>query len=148
MEVKIKAFNELSVYELYEIVKSRFEVFIMEQKIICEQDLDNLDTLCYHSFICKNNRVVAYARIIPKGLSYEQVAIGRVLVLKDYRRKGLAKQILKDSIEFVKNKLKEQSLILSAQIYTMNLYENIGFKPLGEIYDEVGIPHIKMILNN
>ncbi len=147
MEFLIKHFNELKVDELYEIVKSRFEVFTMEQKIIEEQDFDDKDKFCYHGFFEDNGRVVAYGRIVLKGLSYDECSIGRVLVLKQYRRQGIAKKLLKNLIEYINKELKEEDITISAQVYAKDLYKSVGFKEYGEVYDEVNIPHIKMKLN-
>lgn len=144
---KIKHFNELTVNELYEIVKSRYEVFACEQKIVDENDFDDVDKNCYHIFLEDNQKVVSYARIIPKNFSsYNDTSIGRVLVTKDYRRKGLAQKMMKSSIKFVHEELNENSITLSAQEYIKNLYLDTGFKIVSDVYDEVGIPHIKMKL--
>ncbi|MDO4535030.1 MAG: GNAT family N-acetyltransferase [Clostridium perfringens] len=147
MEFLIKHFNELKIDELYEIVKSRFEVFAMEQKIIDEQDFDDKDRLCYHGFFRENGRVIAYGRIVLKGLSYDECSIGRVLVLKSYRRQGMAKKLLENLIKYINEELKEEGIIISAQVYAKDLYESVGFKECGEVYDEVNIPHIKMRFN-
>ena len=92
---EIKKFNELSLNQLYEIARSRYKVFIEEQKIICEEELDGLDDKCIHIFLQDEERVVAYCRIVPKGINYENISIGRVLVLKEFRRKGIAQEMLK-----------------------------------------------------
>ena len=67
---KIKKFDELTLKQLYEITRCRCEVFIQEQKIICEEELDGLDDKCIHVFLEENERVVAYCRIVPKGSNY------------------------------------------------------------------------------
>ena len=144
MEFLIKHFNKLNTDELYEIVKSRFEVFVMEQGIIEEQDFDDKDKLCYHGFFKENGRVIAYGRVVLKGLTYDECSIGRVLVLKSYRRQGLAKKLLENLIEYINKELKEEHITISAQAYAKKLYESVGFKECGEIYNEVNIPHIKM----
>src|SRR5471030_1134971 len=82
---EIKKFDELSLTQLYEITRSRCEVFIQEQKIVCEEELDGLDNKCIHVFLEEGEKVVAYCRIVPKGINYENVSIGRVLVLKKFR---------------------------------------------------------------
>ncbi|MCQ2969441.1 MAG: GNAT family N-acetyltransferase [Clostridium sp.] len=144
MNIKICKFNELTVKEMYEIAKSRFEVFAMEQKIIQEPELDGKDEECYHVFYKDNNKVVAYCRIVPSGVAYENTSIGRVLVLSDYRRKGLAQVMIKEALKFIKEKLDEQTVVLSGQVYAKGLYESVGFKQISDVYNEVDIPHIKM----
>lgn len=147
MEFKIKLFNELTNEELYEINKSRFEVFVEEQKIT-EQEFDDIDKVCYHLFTMDQGRVIAYCRIIPEGITYIQPSIGRVLVLKNYRKKMLAEQMMKMAIEFITEKLKGNSIVISAQQYIVPLYEKLGFKKISEPYMEVSIPHIKMRRDN
>lgn len=144
MKFKICKFNELTVMEMYEIARSRFEVFAMEQKIIQKLELDGIDNECYQVFYMDNNRVVAYCRIVPAGVAYNNISLGRVLVLNDYRRKGLALIMIKEALKFIKEELKEDTVVLSGQVYAKGLYESVGFKIISDVYDEVGIPHVKM----
>ena len=144
MNFEIKHFNELTVNEMYEIAKSRFEVFVCEQKTVEEQDFDDKDKESYHVMLKDGDRVVAYSRILPKGLSYDNVSIGRVLVLQSYRRKGIAQKMMKACIEFIKQNFNETSIIISAQLYVKSMYESVGFEVISDVYDEVNIPHVKM----
>lgn len=92
MYFEIKMFNELTIDEMYEIAKSRFEVFVCEQEITDEQDFDDKDKVSYHVMLKDEGRIIAYSRIVPKKVAYENISIGRVLVLKGYRRKGIAQK--------------------------------------------------------
>ena len=141
---EIKKFNDLTVNEMYEIAKSRFEVFVCEQKLVEEQDFDDKDNLCHHIMLKENERVVAYCRIVPKGIGYDYISVGRVLVLSSHRRKGIAQEMMKVALEFIKNNLDEKTVVLSAQLYAKGLYESVGFKVISDVYDEVNIPHVKM----
>ena len=141
---EIKKFNDLTVNEMYEIAKSRFEVFVCEQKIVEEQDFDDKDKVCHHIMLKENERVVAYCRIVPKGIGYDYISVGRVLVLSSHRRKGIAQEMMKVALEFIKNNLDEKTVVLSAQLYAKWLYESVGFKVISDVYDEVNIPHVKM----
>ena len=141
---EIKKFNELSLNQLYEITRSRYKVFIEEQKIICEEELDGLDDKCIHVFLEEEEKVVAYCRIVPKGMHYENISIGRVLVLREFRRKGIAQEMLNKSIEYIKANFQENKIILSSQLYAKELYESVGFIVESDIYDEAEIPHVKM----
>lgn len=141
---EIKKFNDLTVNEMYEIAKSRFEIFVCEQKIVEEQDFDDKDKLCHHIMLKENERVVAYCRIVPKGIGYDYISVGRVLVLSSHRRKGIAQEMMKVALEFIKNNLDEKTVVLSAQLYAKGLYESVGFKVISDVYDEVNIPHVKM----
>lgn len=144
---KIKHFKDLTLNEFYEIAKSRYEVFACEQHIFEENDFDNVDKNSYHIFLEENNHIIAYARIIPKEFSsYEDVSIGRVLVLKTARGKRLAQDMMIQAIKFVKNELKEDHITLSAQNYIKELYTSFGFKEISDVYDECNIPHVKMRL--
>lgn len=144
MNFEIKSFNELTVDDMYEIAKARFEVFVCEQKITCEQDFDDKDKKCHHVFLKDNDRIVAYSRIVPKGLGYDYISIGRVLVLESHRRKGIAQEMIRACLEFIKNKLDENTVVLSAQLYVKDLYQSVGFKAISDVYDEAEIPHVKM----
>ena len=143
-----KDFNELSIFELYEIVKARYEVFVCEQEITCENDFDDKDKECKHLFIIDDKEgvenVIAYCRLLPPGLSYDEASIGRVLVLKNYRNKGLAKELMLKAIEEIKNSYNVNNITLSAQSYIKNLYISVGFKVVSEEYEEARIPHVKM----
>ena len=129
---------------MYEIAKSRFEIFVCEQKIVEEQDFDDKDKVCHHIMLKENERVVAYCRIVPKGIGYDYISVGRVLVLSSHRRKGIAQEMMKVALEFIKNNLDEKTVVLSAQLYAKGLYESVGFKVISDVYDEVNIPHVKM----
>lgn len=144
MNFEIKYFNDLTVDDMYEIAKSRFEVFVCEQEITSEQDFDDKDKKCHHVMLKENGRVVAYSRIVPNGMGYDYVSIGRVLVLESHRRKGIAQEMMKACLDFIKNELNENTVVLSAQLYVKDLYEGVGFKVISDVYDEVSIPHIKM----
>lgn len=145
MRIVIKHFDELTTRELYEIAKVRFEVFVCEQEITCEQDFDDRDQLCHHVMVLNDtNNVIGYCRIVPKKIAYKSISIGRVLVLKNYRRKNLASDMMKVAMEYIGTNLNEDSIILSAQLYVEKFYSELGFTPISDIYYEAGIEHIKM----
>lgn len=144
MEWKIKKYNELTIEELYSILKARIEVFVVEQN--CSyQDCDGKDKKAYHLFLEDNGDVIAYTRILEKGISYDEVSIGRFLVKDKYRRKGLAKEMLKRAINFIEETLNEKSIRLSGQVYIKGLYKSFGFEEVSDIYLEDNIPHVEML---
>lgn len=143
-DFKIKEFNELNINELYEICKSRYEVFACEQKIFQENDFDDIDKKVLHLFLEENNRVIAYARLIRSGIKGSYASIGRVLVIKECRRKGIATKLMKKGVEVLRERFNEEEIIISAQFYVKKLYEDAGFKIISDIYDEVGISHVEM----
>ena len=106
VEWKLKRFEELTTTELYEILRVRAEVFVVEQTCIY-QDLDEKDKRAYHLYCEENGKVKAYLRILDKGVSYPEMSIGRVLTTENNRRKGLAREMMEKVIDFIKNDFDE-----------------------------------------
>ena len=146
MEVdwKIKRFEELTTIELYEILRVRAEVFVVEQTCVY-QDLDEKDKKAYHLFCENNGEIVAYLRILDKGVSYPEISIGRVLTRETNRRNGLAKEMMQKAISFVEEELSEMQIRISAQLYLKRFYESLGFLITSEVYLEDDIEHIEMV---
>ena len=143
MELVVKKFKELTIDELYEILRVRVNVFVVEQKCPYEE-IDNKDKSAYHVFLKENGEIVAYLRVIKQGVSFEEASIGRVLTTK--RKKGYANIILKEGIKIAKEKFKADKIKIEAQTYAKKLYEKFGFKQISDEFLEDGIPHIKMLL--
>ena len=147
MNTVIKKFSELSTEEIYNILKLRSEVFVVEQNCVY-QDIDEKDKKATHLFIEKNNEIIAYTRIFKKGDYYEEnPSIGRVVVSKKERGKKIGKEIMLNSIEFIKKELKGRKIELSAQKYLDKFYKDLDFYSEGEDYLEDGIPHQRMFYN-
>lgn len=144
MEYNLKGFNELTADEVYEIVRVRNEVFVVEQNCVY-QDCDGKDRNSYHLYCMNEGKIVAYVRVLEKGVSYDEISIGRVLVAKEHRGKGLARECMKRAIDFVKNDLCEYSIRISAQEYLREFYGSLGFEEVSEVYLEDDIPHIEML---
>lgn len=144
MNLYIKTFEELTVDELYKILKLRSEVFVVEQNCVY-QDCDNKDRNAYHLFAIENDEVISYLRILNKGISYKEVSIGRVLTNKDRRGIGLGKMCMLNAIDFIRNNLNENKIRISAQEYAVPFYESVGFKLHSNVYLEDDIPHVEMI---
>ena len=145
MEINTYIYNELTTNQLYNILKLRAEVFVVEQNC-AYQDLDNKDNKALHLIGEINNEIIAYTRIFKKGDYFTNSSIGRVLVKKEFRKKELGKAIMEKSIEIIKKKTKEEKIEISAQKYLTKFYKDLGFKKTGKEYLEDNIPHIKMIL--
>ncbi len=147
MNWKKKAFNELSTNELYAILKARVDVFVIEQT--CPYpEIDNFDQRAVHLFLEEGNEVVAYSRLFPSGVKYEDASLGRVLVAKSHRGNGLAKDLLKEALIVLREEWGEQSIKIQAQEYLIHFYGSFGFQPISEVYLEDGIPHVDMVLRN
>ena len=146
MEVnwKIKRFEEMTTTELYEILRVRSEVFVVEQTCIY-QDLDLKDKKAYHLFCENNGEIAAYLRILDKGVSYPEISIGRVLTRETNRRIGLAREMMQKAISFVEEELSEMQIRISAQLYLKQFYESLGFLITSEVYLEDDIEHIEMV---
>lgn len=138
-----KNFNELTVKELYEILKLRSEVFVVEQKCIYN-DIDGKDITSIHLMIKENGEIKAYLRILQPGVSYDDASLGRVLVSKDARGKGYAKIIVQKGIDYVLNNLNNTNITIGAQEYLKDFYSKFGFKAISDVYDDDGIPHLDM----
>jgi ElaA protein len=145
MKYFFKSFQELSVEELYDILKLRNQIFIIEQECIY-QDCDGKDKESIHLFIKDEEKLVAYLRIPFKGVTYRDISIGRVVVDPRYRNRGLARKLLIKAIDYIKDTLIEDKIVISAHLYLKSFYESLGFKVMSETYLEDNIPHIEMHL--
>mgnify|MGYP000956873338 FL=1 len=143
MDLVIKQFEELSTDELYEILKARVAVFVVEQNC-AYQEIDNKDRYSYHVFLKDDTGIKAYLRVIDKGVSFEEVSIGRVLTLK--RGCGLGSKILAEGIKAAKERMNADRIKIEAQTYAKGFYAKAGFKQVSEEFLEDGIPHIQMVL--
>lgn len=139
-----KTFNELTLDELYALLKLRSQVFVVEQDCVY-QDIDEKDKKSIHILGKKNSEIIAYARIFKPGDYFKEASIGRVVVDFNYRGFGYAKKIMEESIKLVQDKFKETRVKVSAQTYLKKFYNSLGFNQIGEEYLEDGIPHIAMI---
>ncbi|MEY8781525.1 GNAT family N-acetyltransferase [Allomuricauda sp. XS_ASV26] len=144
MEVAIKTFNQLTTEELYQILRLRSEVFVVEQDCVY-QDVDNKDQKALHIIGTKNGEIVAYTRIFKPGDYFNNVSIGRVVVSQDQRKYGLGKRIMQASLAAIDQRFPNQPIEISAQSYLLKFYTELGFKVTGEEYLEDGIPHRRML---
>ena len=142
MEFCAKFFSELTLSELYEIVRARTEVFLMEQKIIC-RDFDGEDYNCLHCFITDNGKVSAYLRAFKK--SDNTVKIGRVLSVK--HGVGLGRELMQKSTLAIKNKFRCDKIMLHAQKHAQGFYEKLGYETTSHDFLEEGIVHVAMERN-
>lgn len=139
-----KTFSELSNEELYKILQLRNEVFVVEQNC-AYQDCDGKDLKAYHLAGWENGTLVAYSRLLPKGVSYPDAAsIGRVLTSPLYRRQNSGRQLMVNSIENIHRLFGEVPIMIGAQLYLKIFYESFSFVQTGAVYLEDGIEHITM----
>ncbi|MEJ5993696.1 GNAT family N-acetyltransferase [Pedobacter sp. Du54] len=141
-----KSFNELTTLELYAILQLRSEVFVVEQNCVY-QDIDNKDLISFHLIAFDGDLLVAYSRILPPGVSFEEASIGRVITKSSHRGKGIGIALIEKAIQATKAGFGINPIKIGAQLYLRKFYEGFGFAQTSEVYLEDGIEHIDMLLN-
>jgi ElaA protein len=140
--------NDLSCEDLYEIMRLRQEVFVVEQNC-AYLDCDGLDKFSLHHAAwertSQGKRLVAYLRVLPPHDAALPV-IGRVLTSPDRRSRGLGRLIMEKSLRHIENLYPGKDVRISAQLYLLDFYSSFGFQQSSEVYSEDGIPHVEMIL--
>lgn len=142
MELNVKHYSCLDIYELHKIYKARVDVFVVEQN--CPYpELDGLDLDAYHLWLEDDGELVAYLRVLPAGARFDEVSVGRVLSLR--RREGHARRLLEAGIECAKREYGAAAIRIEAQTYAAELYRSVGFRQTSEEFLEDGLPHIEML---
>ncbi len=153
MEWFTKTFAALSTEELYRIVQLRQQVFVVEQNCVY-LDADGYDREALHLFAVQQKtvqqkRVIAYCRLLPPGLKYQEASIGRVCTALPQRGSGLGRELMQRALTLVDESYASEStcvdIRISAQLYLQNFYSSLGFTAVSAPYDEDGIPHIEML---
>ena len=141
MELAVKTFQELTADELYELLRLRAEVFVVEQS--CPyQDLDGKDRAALHLLLREGETLQAYARVLPAGTAFPTAGLGRVCTRS--RGRGLGRAVVAAGIRAAREKLGAEEITIEAQSYVRGLYEGFGFRQSSEEFLEDGIPHIQM----
>ena len=136
-EIKIISPGE----DFSDALKIRFPVFVKEQKVPQERELDDNDEISYHAVLYENEIPVACGRLYYTD---KTAHIGRVAVLKDYRRKGYATTVCRKLMDIAVSSKKADIIALGAQKYVVELYKKLGFKVVGKEYLDENIPHLNM----
>ena len=136
-----KTFRELTVDELYELLRVRSEVFVVEQDCVY-QDMDGDDRLSIHLWLTDGDKIVALCRVCPAGTHMEEVSIGRVITTE--RGKGYGKQMMLEGIKVARDHFNAKRIDIEAQEYARGFYEQVGFRQSSEPFILDGIPHIRM----
>ena len=138
-------FNDLSVKQLFDVLQLRNQIFIVEQN--CPYlDADEKDRVSFHVLgVNQQQKLIATSRVLPPGVSYSEVSIGRVAVAIDSRGTGIGDELNQVSIKFIRNYYGEVPIRLSAQKHLSKYYNKHGFKVVSDPYDEDGIPHVEML---
>ena len=142
MEIVVKKFDDFTTRELYEVLKARAEVFVVEQNCVY-QDMDDKDYKSVHVIGYENGKLMAYLRAFTKENSPKIVQLGRVLSTE--RGKGFGEKIVREGILAAKKYLNADQIYIEAQCYAIGFYEKFGFQVTSEEFLEDGIPHVEMI---
>ena len=137
----MKTFRELTTDELYELLRVRSEVFVVEQNC-AYQDLDGDDQQSVHLWLTNGGKVVALARVCPAGTHMKETSIGRVITT--VRGKGYGRQIMLHAIDAAIEHFDARRIDIEAQEYARGFYESVGFRQSSDTFMLDGIPHIKM----
>lgn len=141
---KVKSFDELTTTELYEILKARVNVFVVEQN--CPYpEIDGYDNQALHLWAEKDGKVLAYARIFDKGIKHSEASLGRVLTDSSFRKLKLGKTLIKFAINTIEARFRTSEIRISAQDYLLKFYSDFGFEDTGKHYLEDDIPHTEML---
>ena len=142
-----KTFEELSSEELYQIIRLRVDVFVVEQEC-AYHELDNKDQIAFHLFAVSDDTgdtIAAYSRIFKEGDYHNEAAIGRIVVHPNFRNQKLGYQLVAKSLAFIERTFQSSRIKISAQSHLKRFYESFGFKQIGDDYLEDGIQHIDML---
>lgn len=141
-----KAFDELTARELYELLKLRQDVFVLEQECLYPE-LDDVDLPSVHLLVRDGRgRLAGCARIVPPGAKYREPSIGRLAVRKDARGTGLGREIMAAAVDKCRKLHPGRTIRIQAQQYLESFYATFGFVPATAPYDEAGIMHVEMLL--
>ena len=144
IEWKLIKIPDFTPYELYDALRLRSEVFIVEQNCVF-LDQDSMDEHCYHLLGYKNEKLVAYSRIVPPGIIYKEPSIGRVVTTLLMRKTGVGKELMHRAIKAVYDIYGNSPIKIGAQLYLKSFYEPLGFMQASDVYLEDGIKHIYML---
>ncbi len=142
LQLHKKTFKELTTDELYELLRVRSEVFVVEQNCVY-QDLDGDDQASIHLWLTQDDKVVALCRVCPAGTHMREVSIGRVITTE--RGRGYGKQIMLAAIQAATEEFHAELIVIEAQEYAKGFYESVGFRQTSEPFILDGIPHIAMV---
>ena len=141
---RLRAFDDLSLAELYSILAARAAVFVVEQR--CNyQDMDGVDGQCWHLMGWDGEKLAAYSRIVPPGARYAEPSIGRVLTSAEHRGTGLGRELMRRGLQHVEELYPGHPTRIGAQAHLQRFYGEFGFVTDSDIYFEDHIEHVKML---
>lgn len=144
---EVKMFQQLTVEQLFEVFQLRVDVFVVEQQC-AYRELDEYDRHVETRHLSGRNEfshLIAYARILPPGLRYPEVNLGRFVVKADFRKQGIGHQLLQAALQEIFSCWPKAPIRISAQEYLQAFYRQYGFTRVSEVFWEDGIPHVEML---
>jgi ElaA protein len=137
-------FAELTVEQLYDLLKLRQEVFVVEQTC-AYLDADGLDRQAYHLLGYDHQGLAAYLRLVAPGKKYAEPSLGRVITRLDLRRTNLGRDLMREGLRHSQELYPGQGNRISAQARLERFYRELGFATVAGPYDEDDIPHFEML---
>ncbi len=146
LDWQFKPYKELTLNEFHDLISLRLKTFVVEQN--CSYlDLDGKDKKCYHLLLRDGKGdVIGTARILHPGVAYPEVAIGRVVIIDEYRGKGIGHEMMERCVKFINEEFGVSPIRISAQKHLEKFYNDCGFVSTGKEYLEDEIPHVEMLL--
>lgn len=141
---RLMAFDDLRVSVLYEVLRLRSAVFVLEQRCLYP-DMDGRDAQAMHLLGVRNHQLVAYARCFAPGLRFAEANFGRVLTAPQARGQGLGHALIEQAITACHQLWGPQALRIGAQAHLAGFYAQHGFADVGRPYDEDGIAHLELL---
>jgi ElaA protein len=140
VSIEWRRFQALTVDELYELLRFRQSIFVVEQR--CPYpDLDGLDHSAWHLLARAEGALAGCLRLTPQPLR-----IGRVAVAPPLRRRGLARRLMEEALSRCRQDHPDLPIALTAQTYLASFYRSFGFEPTSAPYDDFGLTHVDMEL--
>jgi ElaA protein len=143
MQIEFKAFDELTSQEVYDMMKLRFDVFVLEQKCLYPE-FDDIDAKAVHVLIKDEEELAASARLYKK--TDKRASFGRVVVDEVYRGRTIGKELVRESINYIHANWDVREIEIGAQTQLNAFYTSFGFEDIGDEYDDAGIMHVDMLL--
>ena len=138
-----KKWSDISLEELYSVLRLRSEVFVVEQDCVY-QDIDNKDQIAIHLLGYINKELIAYSRLFNEGDYFKETSFGRAIIKKENRGQGYGDELIKESLKTIKNYYGNKKVKISAQAHLKSFYSKHAFIAKGKEYLEDGIPHVSM----
>ncbi len=136
-------FAELAPQQIHDVYRLRVDVFIVEQNCVF-QDVDGVDPRCWHLLGYSGDELVAYARLLPAGVKFDEPSIGRVITARSVRKTGLGRVLMREAMMRARELFGDRQIRIGAQAHLERFYNEFGFTKVGKPYDEDGILHIEM----